>query len=72
MRNSEAARDALIGELAQFVTVRLALILLPVREHLLSEGRICMADAVGCAARDVTGNVASILGDYEIERRSTR
>jgi hypothetical protein len=66
------ARAELIGELDQFVTARLALVLLPVRDRLLRDGRMAMADAVRCAAGDIAANLELIVDRYEIEHHTKR
>lgn len=59
-------------ELDQFVTARLVLILLPVREQLRSDGRLDVARVVEHCARDIGFNIAKLLERYDVQPKRER
>ena len=63
---ASAGRELLTRDLTEFVTGRLALILLPVRHLLREEGLGTLSDAVQIAIRDIDRNISKIVAEYNL------
>lgn len=66
------ARTALEMDIVAFVTVRVALLLLPVRAKLRDAGEGNMARALDMCLADIPANVSRIVGRYEVRDRKER
>lgn len=70
MSKGNRAQQILLDELSLLVTARLALILLPVLEHLREKGSQRLADCVvDLGLHDIELNLSHILKSYEVRAK---